>query len=298
MAVDMNARVNDDVARLALHRERERHFRQVLKEKVGECAVNERDFAAWERRVADTQVQIEENIVHCDEMLREADAKRSRAQRTAMDDLNTQRMKSRDISALLERITDIRAKCKTAERKIKANERYFQYLYRASQSMGTKEFGARAPTTEDVYELVEETLDRHRTLLAANTQLQELIVSTVGARDEVTQVHSKCVAASRETILALHTRLGEMKRKLETLTRETTSSATMVEHFEKKSLSRHASVSLVKLSTENLYAACVKRSNVSRCPTNEARGAPDTIARLNVIRHYMGDIRGIVDTQP
>ena len=292
-----NACVHEDAARLAEHAEKERNIRQLLKAKVHEHAMREREFAAWERRMADTQVQIEENIVNCDDMLREADAKRSRAHKNAMDDLNAQRMKSQDICAMLESIAHIRTKCKMVDRKLKTNERYFQYLYRASQSGIKTAFGASAPTTEDVYELVEETLDRHRTLRAANKQLQERIGCTVHARDEVTRAHSKCVAASRETILRLNTQLGEMKRELETRTRKTTSSATTAEHFAKKSLSRHASVSLVKMSTENMYAACVKRSNVSRCATSEARGASDTVTRLNIIKHYMGDIRNIIDAK-
>lgn len=288
--------LNADAARLAEHAQTELEVRRVLKTKVCENAAKEREFTEWERRMQEKQVTIEENIVNCDDMLREADAKRDRARKSAMDDLRAQRMKSRDITISREFLSTVRAKNAVIDHKLKANARYFQYLYRASQTCSAE--SSRMPrTTENVYELVEETLDRHRTLRAANEQLQARITSTVRAHDEMIQANTKYVGEARETILALNTRLGDMKRELEAHIKNTSAHVTSAEHLSKKSLSRRASVSLVKISTDNMHAKCVKRSKVSRCAANEARCASDTAARLNIIRLYMRDVREIIIDQ-
>jgi hypothetical protein len=75
-----------DAERLLAQTQRERNVRGTLKMRIKQHAQKEREFAEWEDRLVDKQQRIEENIVNCDDMLRQADAKREHAEDNAKRD--------------------------------------------------------------------------------------------------------------------------------------------------------------------------------------------------------------------
>mmetsp|Transcript_4472 Transcript_4472/g.17136 ORF Transcript_4472/g.17136 Transcript_4472/m.17136 type:complete len:291 (+) Transcript_4472:1166-2038(+) len=277
-----------DVERLLAQTQRERNVRATLKMQIKQHAQKERDFAEWEERLVDKQQRIEDNIVNCDDMLRQADAKREHAEDNVKRDAESQRSSMRDIARLRAQLEDIRAKCAHVSDEIQASSKYFEFLSRSSQIV----LARNSSKAEDVYELVEEILDRHRTLMMANHQLQDQFKVTARSHDDLTDAHNKYVDDSRENILALNTRLGGMKRLLESNMRSTSASMTTMIHFAKKCALKHSSVSLVKMATENIFVKCTSRSHVARCATGREH-ASDTSVRLSIIRHFLCDMRAI-----
>jgi chromosome segregation ATPase len=252
-------------------------------------AEKEREFSEWEQRLNDKQQQIEGNIINCDDMLRQADAKREHAEDNAKRDVETQQSSMRDILKLRAQLDEIRAKCVRRSNQIQASAKYFEFLCRSTQTI----LARNSSKTEDVYELVEEILDRHRTLSRANQQLQIQFKTTARSHDDLINVHNKYVDDSQENILALNTCLGGMKRSLESSVRSTSASMTTMTHFVKKSTLKHASVSLVKMAAENIFVKCTSYSHVARCATGREH-VSETSVRLSIIRHFLCDMRQII----
>jgi len=119
-----------DVERLLAQTQRERNVRATLKMQIKQHAQKERDFAEWEERLVDKQQRIEDNIVNCDDMLRQADAKREHAEDNVKRDAESQRSSMRDIARLRAQLEDIRAKCAHVSDEIQASSKYFEFLSR------------------------------------------------------------------------------------------------------------------------------------------------------------------------
>jgi chromosome segregation ATPase len=218
--------------------------------------------------------------------LRQADAKRERAEKSSIQDLEAQNANNSCIVDLQDQLSTICAKISAITRQIETKAIYFDYLRSASPDV----FARKMSGKEDVYEFVEEILDRHKTLSATNDQLQQRVALISNSHDALLKNHAKYMDDARETILALTTRLGNMKRELETRSQSTSTNMLTITHFAHKSTSRHAAVSLVKMAADNMYTKCKEHSRIHR-----AKCQANTIAQMCAVGNYLEDIRDILD---
>jgi len=281
-----------DAERLTAKIEAELRVRDALKSSLKEHAEKEREFVKWEERLHESQTQMESNIVNCDEMLRQVDAKREHAEACVTRDSEENESYALHLQGLRDQLHLIQMETASVAGEIESNSKYFEFLRRSIRVVLDRE----TSKTEDVYELVEEIVDRHGTLTMASEQLQNRLTAATRSHSEVVLAHNKYVETARETTLALNTRLGNMKRVLESNVWSSSASESAMTHVARKSSLRSASVSLVKTSTANIFAKCTARSHVRRCASSDAH-ASETIARLSVIGHFLRDMRNILEAK-
>ena len=279
---------NIDAERLLEKTVTELEVRATLNSLIKEHEDNERSFAEWESRLLEKEKSIEDSIINCDEMLRQADAKRECAEESAKRDVKMHDSCAHEMCRLRSQLTNIRSKISRVVKEVGSSAIYFEFLSRATRNTSSKD----TSKSEDTYELVDEILDRHRTLVMANSQLQNRLVAATRSNGDLINVHNKYMDDSRELVLALNTRLGSMKRSLESNVRNTSADAIMMTHLAKKSTLRRASVSLVKMAAENIFTKCTGRSRVRRCASSDTSV---TTARLRVIGHVLCDWREIIN---
>lgn len=263
-----------------------------LKSSLKQYAKKEVEFVAWEGRLHESKARMESNIVNCDEMLRQVDAKREHAEACVTRDAEENENYARHLQSLRDRLSLIQSETASVSCEIESNSKYFEFLRRSVQAVLDRE----SCKTEDVYELVEEIVDRHGTLTLVSEQLQNRLAAATRSKSEVLNSHDRYVEVARETTLALNTRLGSMRRVLESSVWNSSASVSAMTHVAKKSSLRRASVSLVKTSAENIFTKCTARSHVRRCASS-APHASETIARLSVIGHYLRDMRSILEAK-
>lgn len=267
--------------------ETERELSSTLKSCIREHAKRECAYVEWEERLRIKQRSIEDNIVNCDDIVRQTDAKHLLATENAKRDIESQENSAHVIENLRRKLIEIRDEHHRTTVQIQHGEKYFEYLIGCIQTVLSRKIS----NNEDVYELVEEILSRHQTLTSTNEQLRRQYAVTLRTHDEKVHAHGRYVDTSRETILALKTRLGGMKRTLEANVRNKSANLTTATHYAKKCEFKHTSVSLIKLAAENMFVRCVERSFISRGRQNSIE------ARLSVIGHYLRDIRELLDNE-
>lgn len=283
---------SSDAERLIAKTEAELKVSDALKSSLEEHAEKEREFIEWEGRLHESQARMENNIVNCDEMLRQVDAKREHAEACVTRDSEENEGYARDLQGLRDRLSLIRSQTASVAGEIESNSKYFEFLRQSVRAVLDRE----TSKLEDAYELVEEIVDRHGTLTMASQQLQNRLNIATRSHSMLLNAHDKYVEAARETMLALNTQLGSMKRLLESNVWSSSASVSAMTHVAKKSSLRRASVSLVKTSAENIFEKCTARSYVRRCASSDAH-ASETIARLSVIGHYLRDMRSILEAK-
>ena len=276
-----------DNERLCAQAETECELSSTLKACIKEHEKRECEYVKWEERLRHKKRSIEDNIVNCDDIVRQTDAKHLLATENAKRDIENQENSVHVIEDLRRKLIEIRDENHRTTMQIQHGKKYFEYLSGSIQTVLSRKIS----NNEDVYELVEEILSRHQTLSSTNEQLRRQYAATLRTHDEKMHAHGKYVDASRETILALKTRLGGMKRTLESNVRNKSANLTTARHYAKKCAFKHTSVSLIKLAAENMFSQCVQRSFIGR-------GCQDSIeARLTVIGHYLRDIRELLDNE-
>lgn len=147
-----------------------------------------------------------------EKFLKDNDAKRSRANKKAQDEVRQREGKEAEISGLegdLERLTAAKEKIKSA---LERSGRYDKYLEMVAES-------------SDEFPEVNDLLMRHETLTAANLDLLENVKEHTDAVEATRAEMAAYIKEKQNSILVGNSEIAELQKKLEAYTRS-------VEHLE------------------------------------------------------------------
>ena len=157
-----------DNERLCAQAETECELSSTLKACIKEHEKRECEYVKWEERLRNKKRSIEDNIVNCDDIVRQTDAKHLLATENAKRDIENQENSVHVIEDLRRKLIEIRDENHRTTMQIQHGKKYFEYLSGSIQTVLSRKIS----NNEDVYELVEEILSRHQTLSSTNEQLR------------------------------------------------------------------------------------------------------------------------------
>ena len=235
--------VLDDVSPITRLLEKRRlmfEVQEALEAQKEEFNRKEEMFKRREERLKKKDLELQESLIRFSKFLQDNDAKRTRAEKKAADEIKTRHVKEAEVTRLNETLSELRRRKVTEGPIVRKMLRTQQYLETVLE-------------TADEYHEINDLLLRFETLKATNADLRAHAAATEDSQENTRVQLQAYVKARTDEQLQQNNTVSDTKKALEERERETGIKQTGFDASDQAASKKTLQVGQVRAATENLF---------------------------------------------
>ena len=235
--------VLDDVSPITRLLEKRRlmfEVQEALEAQKEEFNRKEEMFKRREERLKKKDLELQESLIRFSKFLQDNDAKRTRAEKKAADEIKTRHVKEAEVTRLNETLSELRRRKVTEGPIVRKMLRTQQYLETVLE-------------TADEYHEINDLLLRFETLKATNADLRAHAAATEDSQENTRVQLQAYVKARTDEQLQQNNTVSGTKKALEERERETGIKQTGFDASDQAASKKTLQVGQVRAATENLF---------------------------------------------